>query len=199
MVESRPVRPQPGRHDGSRWRGDHDFIVIDEVQDLTGVQLALVLACLKAPGQFLLCGDSNQIVHPNFFSWAAVKTLFWKGLAGEAAQRQQLQMLQANFRNTLAVTQLANALLKIKQARFGSIDREQFPGAQYLGRAGDVTLIQAKDAALKQLDTATRASARHAVIVLRDEDKPAARRNYIRPWCSRCMRPRDWSTPTCSC
>ena len=40
-----------------------DFVVIDEVQDLTNVQLALVLACLKQPGQFLLCGDSNQIVH----------------------------------------------------------------------------------------------------------------------------------------
>jgi AAA domain len=49
----------------------YDFVVIDEVQDLTAVQLALVLVCLKTPGQFLLCGDSNQIVHPNFFSWAA--------------------------------------------------------------------------------------------------------------------------------
>ena len=160
----------------------YDFIVIDEVQDLTGAQLALVLTCLKAPGQFLLCGDSNQIVHPNFFSWAAVKTLFWKGLAGEAAQRQQLQVLQANFRNTLAVTQLANTLLKIKQARFGSIDRESnFLVHSTSGEPGDVTLIQAKDAALKQLDAATRASARHAVIVLRDEDKPAARAQFHTP------------------
>ena len=69
------------------WRplaqASYDFMVIDEVQDLTGVQLALLLACLKTPGQFLLCGDSNQIVHPNFFSWAAVRSLFWQGLAGD--------------------------------------------------------------------------------------------------------------------
>ena len=160
----------------------YDFIVIDEVQDLTGVQLALVLACLKAPGQFLLCGDSNQIVHPNFFSWAAVKTLFWTGLVGQAAQRQQLQVLQANFRNTQAVTRLANALLKIKQARFGSIDRESnFLVHSTSGEPGEVTLIQAKDAALRQLDAATRASARHAVIVLRDEDKPAAKAQFHTP------------------
>jgi hypothetical protein len=160
----------------------YDFIVIDEVQDLTGVQLALVLACLKAPGQFLLCGDSNQIVHPNFFSWAAVKTMFWQGLAGQAAQRQQLQVLQANFRNTRAVTQLANALLKIKQARFGSIDRESnFLVHSSSGEAGDVTLIQAKNTALERLDAATRASVRHAVIVLRDEDKPAARAQFHTP------------------
>jgi superfamily I DNA/RNA helicase len=90
----------------------YDFVVIDEVQDLTNVQLALVLACLKKPGQFLLCGDSNQIVHPNFFSWAAVRTLFWQGLAGKHAETQTLSVLQANFRNTQAVTALANNLLK---------------------------------------------------------------------------------------
>jgi AAA domain/Ankyrin repeat len=160
----------------------YDFVVIDEVQDLTGVQLALVLACLKAPGQFLLCGDSNQIVHPNFFSWAAVKALFWHGLAGEAAQRQQLHVLRANFRNTQAVTELANALLRIKQARFGSIDRESnFLVQSTSSDPGEVRLVQAREAAIAQLDAATRASARHAVIVLRDEDKPAAKARFKTP------------------
>lgn len=154
----------------------YDFVVIDEVQDLTNVQLALVLACLKTPGQFLLCGDSNQIVHPNFFSWAAVRTMFWHGLAGEAAQRQTLSVLQANFRNTGCVTELANTLLKIKQARFGSIDRESNYLVQSTSQAeGSVTLLPAKEAVLRELDVRTRASVRHAVVVLRDEDKAAAR------------------------
>ncbi len=160
----------------------YDFIVIDEVQDLTGVQLALVLACLKTPGQFLLCGDSNQIVHPNFFSWAAVKALFWQGLAGAAAQQQPLHVLQANFRNTQAVTELANTLLKIKQARFGSIDRESnFLVQSTSGEPGEVTLIPAKEPALRQIDASTRASVRHAVIVLRDDDKAAARALFRTP------------------
>ncbi len=160
----------------------YDFVVIDEVQDLTSVQLALVLACLKKPGEFLLCGDSNQIVHPNFFSWAAVRTLFWQGLAGDAQQHQALSVLQANFRNTKAVTELANALLKIKQARFGSIDRE----SNYLvqcasSQEGETRLLPARDALLRELDARTRASIRHAVIVLRDEDKPAAREHFRTP------------------
>lgn len=160
----------------------YDFVVIDEVQDLTPVQLALVLALLKAPGQFILCGDSHQIVHPNFFSWAALKSLFWQGLAGDAAQRQPLKLLQANFRNTRAVTDIANRLLKIKQARFGSVDRE----SNFLVRStsvvtGEVRLLDAKDRTLAQLDAATRQSARHAVIVLRDEDKPAARQVFHTP------------------
>ena len=160
----------------------YDFVVIDEVQDLTSVQLALVLLCLKKPGQFLLCGDSNQIVHPNFFSWAAVRTLFWHGLAGEAAQHQTLSVLKANFRNTRAVTDLANALLKIKQVRFGSIDRESnFLVDSASSQDGQVRLLPARTAALRELDTQTRASVHHAVIVLRDEDKPAAREHFRTP------------------
>lgn len=160
----------------------YDFVVIDEVQDLTPVQLALVLALLKHPGQFVLCGDSHQIVHPNFFSWAALKSLFWQGLAGDAAQRQPLKLLQANFRNTRAVTALANRLLKIKQARFGSVDRESnFLVRSTSAVAGEVRLLDAKDKTLEQLDAATRQSARHAVIVLRDEDKPAARQAFHTP------------------
>ena len=163
----------------------YDFIVIDEVQDLTPVQLALVLALLKAPGQFILCGDSHQIVHPNFFSWAALKSLFWRGLAGDAAERtagQPLKLLQANFRNTRAVTELSNRLLKIKQARFGSVDRESsFLVRSTSAVAGEVRLLDAKDKTLAQLDAATRQSARHAVIVLRDEDKAAARQAFHTP------------------
>ena len=160
----------------------YDSVVIDEVQDLTPVQLALVLALLKQPGQFILCGDSHQIVHPNFFSWSALKSLFWQGLAGDAAQRQPLQLLQANYRNTQAVTTLANRLLKIKQARFGSVDRESnFLVRSTSAVAGEVRLLDARDKTVAQLDAATRQSARHAVIVLRDEDKAAARQAFHTP------------------
>ena len=56
----------------------YDFVVVDEVQDITNIQLALILRSLRKSDQFALCGDSNQIVHPNFFSWANVKTLFYR-------------------------------------------------------------------------------------------------------------------------
>jgi len=159
-----------------------DFLVVDEVQDLTPVQLALALACLQRPGQFLLCGDSNQIVHPNFFSWSAVKTMFWQGLAGDELSGQTLHVLHANYRNTRRVTDLANRLLKIKQARFGSVDRDSnFLVESASELEGDVTLVAAHETAVRSLDAASRASVQHAVIVLREEDKPAARARFRTP------------------
>ncbi len=158
----------------------YDFVVIDEVQDITTIQLALVLKTLKKPDYFLLCGDSNQIVHPNFFSWSQVKSLFWSDPT--LAERQELRVLTANFRNGLEATRVANQLLKIKQRRFGSIDRESNFLVQAVGGdAGQVALIPDKDAAKRELDQKIRQSTQFAVLVMRDEDKAEARKHFATP------------------
>lgn len=158
----------------------YDFVVIDEVQDITSVQLALVLRTLKKPGQFLLCGDSNQIVHPNFFSWSQVKTLFWRDPA--LVERQQLRVLSANFRNGREATRVANQLLRIKHQRFGSIDRESnFLVDAVGGVEGQVSLLHDRDAVRKDLDKSIRQSTRFAVLVMRDEDKAEARKHFGTP------------------
>ena len=158
----------------------YDFVVIDEVQDITTVQLALVLKTLKRPGHFLLCGDSNQIVHPNFFSWAQVKSLFWQD--PQLAERQELCVLTANFRNGLEATRVANQLLKIKQRRFGSIDRESNFLVQAVGaEIGEVALIPDKDATKREFDRKIRQSTQFAVLVMRDEDKAEAKKHFATP------------------
>ncbi len=158
----------------------YDFVVVDEVQDLTTIQLSLVLKTLRRAGHFLLCGDSNQIVHPNFFSWGQVKSLFWRD--PKIAERQELRVLTANFRNGLEATRTANQLLKIKHQRFGSIDRESNFLVQAVGLdAGQVALMADKDAVLRELDQKVRLSTNFAVLVMRDEDKLEARRHFATP------------------
>ena len=154
--------------------------MVDEVQDLTPAQLLLVLRTLKVPTGFLLCGDSNQIVHPNFFAWSRVKTLFWRD--EQLAARQQLRVLRANFRNGDHVTAFANTLLKIKHRRFGSVDRESnFLVEAVGGEAGSVSLLADKDKVKRALDEQTRHSTSVAVLVLREEDKAEARRFFRTP------------------
>ena len=151
-----------------------DFVVIDEVQDFTNAQLGLVLKALKKPGQFLLCGDSNQIVHPNFFSWSKVKSLFWND--ADLAANEPLQVLRANFRNSPQATAVANTLLKIKHARFGSIDRESnFLVDAVAGESGSVTVLDDKERVKKDLNQKTKTSAQFAVLVMRDDDKAPAK------------------------
>jgi len=139
---------------------------------------------LKDKQAFLLCGDSNQIVHPNLFSWARVKSLFHgdRGRPGGPSPLDRIHLLSANYRNTRAVTALANRLLLVKQRRFGSVDRE----SNYLvecvsGEEGRVELLTDGPAVRAELDSRTRRSARTAVLVLRDEDKAAARTAFSTP------------------
>ena len=164
----------------SRCEARYDFIVVDEIQDFTNIQLVLILKMLKNPGQFLLCGDANQIVHPNFFSWAKIKTLFYQE---DLIDSQQVtRVLTTNYRNSVAVTAIANRILKLKNARLGSVDKESHylieSRSQY---EGEVIFLNAVSDNVRELNRKTRKSTQVAVIVLRDEWKAFAARLFETP------------------
>ncbi|NKC10754.1 MAG: AAA family ATPase [Gammaproteobacteria bacterium] len=159
----------------------YDFIVIDEAQDLTTVQLQVTLKALRDPHRFLLCGDSNQIVHPNFFSWSKVKSLFYEPKS-YTAPADLVRVLNTNYRNSPQVTEIANKVLKIKTSRFGSVDKE----SNYLVRSnvhnnGTVVLLKEEHKLLRELNQKTSRSTRFAVIVMHPEQKNPARQHFQTP------------------
>ena len=141
----------------------YDYVVIDEIQDLTVVQIELILASLKSKEQFLFSGDSNQIVHPNFFSWAKIKSLLYQK---ESEANDILCLLSTNYRNSKSVVGIANNVLKIKQQRFGSIDKE----SNYLVNAltenqGRIFFLTRKSEEIKKLNSLSMRSIKFAIIV----------------------------------
>ncbi|MCX6268061.1 MAG: hypothetical protein NTW16_11980, partial [Bacteroidetes bacterium] len=149
----------------------YDYIVVDEVQDFTNIQLFLILKSLIKPVNFILCGDANQVVHPNFFSWSHLKSMFYRhDLKGD-----DIRLLHANYRNTSVVSDLANRLLKIKIARFGSIDKESnYLVATVSQLAGEMVFLEEKNKTVAELAHKTGKSVNYAVLVLRNEDKSRA-------------------------
>lgn len=85
------------------------------------------------------------------------------------------------FRDFLAF-RTANRILRLKQARFGSIDRESnelmrpVPGEQ-----GAVRAFALSSPAVRELDERTRQSTKVAVVVLREEHKAEARQRFRTP------------------
>ena len=127
---------------------------------------------------FILTGDSNQIVHPNFFSWSKIKTYLYQ----HKTDNKQVQILQTNYRNSPEVVRLSNTLLKIKNQRFGSIDRE----SNYLintisSEKGEVLLMQDNEKVKAELNRKTQNSTRYAVIVADNILKEEARRYFKTP------------------
>ena len=159
----------------------YDYVMIDEVQDMTNIQLKCVLSALKNSSHFVLTGDSNQIVHPNFFSWSKIKTYFYH--SGEAKEKDNpIKILRTNYRNSLNVVEFSNNLLKIKNARFGSIDREN----NYLvdtisSDKGEVLLYANDDRKKQELNRRTQNSAKYAVIVPTKTHKLQASRIFKTP------------------
>lgn len=159
----------------------YDFVVVDEVQDLTNIQLQLILKSLVDPRNFILCGDSNQIVHPNFFSWSKLKSYFYQQESLDAPA-DLIRILNTNYRNSVEVTEVANRILKLKNARFGSIDRE----SNYLvhsntDKRGAVLLLVDNEAITRELNAKTRQSTRFAVIVMHPDQKTAAKTHFQTP------------------
>ncbi|MDR0726425.1 MAG: PhoH family protein [Prevotellaceae bacterium] len=157
----------------------YDYVMVDEVQDITNIQLKCILASLKQKQHFVLTGDSNQIVHPNFFSWSKIKTYFYE--TGDSKENR-IKILQTNYRNSLSVVELSNNLLKIKNSRFGSIDRE----SNYLVNTvnkdkGEVLLYLNDEKKKKELNRRTQDSAKYAVIVPGHAQKAEAARFFKTP------------------
>ncbi|MBL4868983.1 MAG: UvrD-helicase domain-containing protein [Pseudomonadales bacterium] len=159
----------------------YDFVVVDEVQDLTAVQLFLILQTLHNPTEFILCGDSNQIVHPNFFSWSKIKTLFYHH--GKWQQNTDLlRILNSNYRNSVQVTAIANRILKIKQARFGSIDKESnYLVKSVAERNGTVTILNEQSDSVRELNRKTAKSTQFAVLVMHADQKKLAKTVFNTP------------------
>jgi hypothetical protein len=156
----------------------YDFVVVDEVQDITLVQLALIRKALLEPRAFILCGDSNQIVHPNFFSWSQIKSAFYQ----EELSGNIIRILATNYRNTPEVTAIANKLLLVKNARFGSIDKESTYLVQPNSRQqGNIEFFENKPKIRETLNQRTKRSARIAVLVMRNEDKAEAAKYFDTP------------------
>lgn len=158
----------------------YDAIVVDEVQDFTNSQLFLVLKSLKKRSQFLLCGDANQIIHPNFFSWSKLKSFFYED--SSFTEGKVTRILTANYRNTQAVTELANRVLKFKNYYFGSVDKE----SHYLihstsEKQGMVSCLQDKPDVIKEINSKTSKSTNYAILVLHEHHKAKAREVFRSP------------------
>lgn len=156
----------------------YDFLVVDEVQDLTNVQLMLILKSLNKASNFLLSGDSNQIVHPNFFSWSKLKSMFYQ----QDLQGSLIRILKTNYRNSKEITELSNTLLKIKNARFGSIDKESTYLIDTVSESeGEINFYEDKPQIKKDLNQRTQNSTKFAVLVMNREDKAKVRKDFDTP------------------
>ena len=155
----------------------YDYIVIDEVQDFSNIQIFLILKSLKNPQNFIFSGDSNQIIYANFFSWSKLKEMLFEQL-----KDTKIKILTKNYRSSNSVINISNRLLKIKQLRFGSIDKE----SNYLinkasSIEGRVSYYKANHKLYNSFNKSIQNSTEFAIIVFDEESKIKIKEKFATP------------------
>lgn len=94
-----------------------------------------------------------------------------------------IRILYKNYRNSPAITQIANNILRLKNLRFGSIDKESnYLVESHSSQKGIITCLGCDNkAALLELNEKTKKSTKYAIIVLHDDLKQEVRKHFNTP------------------
>jgi hypothetical protein len=120
------------------------ILICDEVQDLTRVELASLLAALdwtcydlaelarqyqSLPLPIILAGDAHQTINPSCFRWQRVSADLAQALVEHLPhlQRPSITRLELayNYRNARSIAQLCNAIQRLREHTLGSSSRLQ--------------------------------------------------------------------------
>lgn len=117
---------------------EYDWIIIDEVQDLTELEIYLMYSMVWDKENVMVSGDFYQTINPTFFDTRRMSTLL--ELAGE--RYEQYPQLTMNYRNPRHIVDAANKLSDYRQRVFGR-DRRNDLGYEVAMReeAGQIYIL----------------------------------------------------------
>ncbi|ONI45327.1 hypothetical protein AN641_00640 [Candidatus Epulonipiscioides gigas] len=92
----------------------YDYIVVDEIQDLSELQIYLISKLIKPNGKIVWAGDTNQTIYPTFFNFGRLKNLYFT-----YEQKLICKVLTKNYRGTRQITNLINEIVKCRQLYIG--------------------------------------------------------------------------------
>lgn len=98
--------------------GQYDFAVLDEVQDLTEMQIYALYKICKNPSYMVFAGDIHQVINPTFFSEERIRKLYYSRNRNRSPVH--ISFLKKNYRSQDKIVDFANELAEIRKRRIGS-------------------------------------------------------------------------------
>jgi len=88
-----------------------DYVVADEIQDLTELQTYLLIRLARNRNHILFSGDINQTIRPTYFHMGRVESIMKVSNTHLAFDKH---LLVRNYRSALEVVELANGLIDLR-------------------------------------------------------------------------------------
>lgn len=93
-----------------------DYVIIDEVQDLTEMQIISLTKLVNNYNNILMAGDNSQVINPTFFKSGRTGLIFRN--IHNVTLNTSMQ-LNENFRNSEEIVKVIQRLLEIRQSKLG--------------------------------------------------------------------------------
>lgn len=103
-----------------RLKNSYDYIMVDEVQDLSELQIYLLLSLKRDNGNFndfFFSGDIHQMINPTYFSFSRLRMPFHYQHA-----EKELQLLEKNYRSQEHIVNLSNKMGELCKNYIGAKD-----------------------------------------------------------------------------
>ncbi|MGL6107452.1 UvrD-helicase domain-containing protein [Romboutsia sp.] len=100
-----------------------DFILVDEIQDLTEIQVYLMYKLVKNPLNILFSGDYNQTINPTFFNTTRIESLF---MATNYNDKFYKKILSTNYRSSKNIVNLANEIANLRISKLYKNKRNDY-------------------------------------------------------------------------
>lgn len=138
-----------------------DFILVDEIQDLTETEIYFLYNLAKKPENVIFAGDIHQMVSFNSFSFDRLKNLYYKNNI-----KYSMTSLVKNYRSSKKIVELANYITELRKKYIGNLGTDDYKEASIIDEGNIIiSYVDYSFAEKFQNDVNT------AIIVSDDEEK----------------------------
>ena len=94
-----------------------DRLLIDEVQDLTEMQIFTLIHLCKNPSDIFMAGDVSQVINPTFFHKGRIGFIYQNHFS---IDKVEVLQLNENYRNSHSIVKVLEELLRLRRATIGT-------------------------------------------------------------------------------
>ncbi len=143
-----------------------DYIVVDEVQDFTELEIYLISILSKNLNQITFAGDIHQIINPTYYTNERLTT-FYRTKAKEI----KLHQLEKNYRSSKNIVELAEIMSGIRRRMIGCYKEETEQPLKGIKESSLLYNLKPTGSNLKGMLYALQDRAYTAIITANEKDK----------------------------
>jgi len=148
-----------------------DYIICDEIQDLSELQIYYLFKIVKNKENLFFCGDYNQTINPTFFDTGRIEAIFKKY---NGIFKFENRIIKTNYRSSKNIVEFSKKLTELKKntiLKNKKSNRYDYEEQSIRDNDRKITLIDAKAISMENLLDITKRRAYVDVLVADEEEK----------------------------